>query len=873
MDIDARVSRADFESKVKAGAFGIANANAFADANVTVYSDAIVKILNGASSTTTITGFRGVDIEARHSGNLDVNRDVFNLAVAIIFPQEGYSRGRDEMNDVIDADKGALIVAGARADTPGGGLFDADTNESTNPVALYVFARNGFIGRNYNQEPSSIFHYTDHSSDATAHVFWDSNVTILGGLEGAPLLVVDASGIVRAANAIKLYDENDDLVTPQVDQPVPTQDGVIHVGDIVNTGWADILMEADNTIVNQDYVAPNGTSIPGAAGDDWPIFEWRDTLPEVTIVNYSLHKLKIGNIDVVNNYLPSGSKPLVELQAASSGFKGNLKLEFDVRHTGGTSYVDIEQRSATAYELELDGVINNPVGLTRIINLHGSITASSTGLVKTNQLDVDAVEGSIGSSSARLKVDLITFVLRAYNGSPSTGERVSRLLAHGGTDVFLSLRGVDRRQFLVAELTIYIDRAEAGRDLDLELRDTARQPGSGGAADIKVLATNESGFWSSPRDHDSHFRGTDSTDPVFYDPNRTGVVYTRDPALYVSEAAESPINGFYKFQLLNVSLPRTNVNFLTTSLERYRGDLRAGEFVMFEASANPHTESPGLIAGRHIDVRDTEGLTQGDGAADLNVGPTIRIFGYTNLKDVTPGWLDVNVKGSVELKEVLGDMRVGIVRSRTSDVKLTAAVASILDAATGESKASATDPADVEGVNIDLNAANLAVEKGAIGTETDFLETNLLDSVHGIVQSGVVSADAGLGIFLTETLGSLRVGEVESPPDLGCRDDRRRALDARGLDPAGESQRDPGSRRDADRPGRDRRRHRLRARRPRDQLLERRHRARVRDRDGLDPAHGEPGRADPPGGDLDRRSRPADAARHEPDARPADRCR
>ncbi len=363
-----------------------------------------------------------------------------------------------------------------------------------------------------------------------------------------------------------------------------------------------------------------------------------------------------------------------------------MKLEFDVRHVAGTSYVDIEQRSATAFDLELDGVINNPVGLTRIINLHGSITASSTGLVKTNQLDVDAVEGSIGSSSARLKVDLITFVLRAYNGGPSTGERVSRLLAQAGTDVFLSLRGVDRRQFVVAELTIFIDRVEAGRDLDLELRDTARQPGSGGAADIYVLATNESGFWSSKQDarlalprHRQHGSRSSTTRTARAASTR-GIrpcTSARPPSRRSTASTSSSCS--------TCRSPRTNVNFLTTGLKRYRGDLRSGRVRdVRRRRPTPAAESPGLIAGRHIDVRDTEGLTQGDDADDLNVGPTIRIFGYTNLKDVTPGWLDVNVKGSVELKEVLGDMRVGIVRSRTSDVKLTAAVASILDAATGE---------------------------------------------------------------------------------------------------------------------------------------------------------------------------------------------
>jgi Ca2+-binding RTX toxin-like protein len=712
-----------------------------------------VKILNGASSTTTITGFRGVDIEARHTGILDVQRTVWNVAAAIIFPQEGISRGRDELNDVIDADKGALVIAGARAGVSEGDLAVVDTNQSSNPVALYVQAHNGaFSNRKYNQEPSSVFHYERHTSEDIKIVRWDSNVTILGGLAGAPLLMVDGNGKIRAINAVELFDVNGNTVTPAVDSDVPLHNGEIHVAAIVNAGWADILMEADQKIVNADYVAPG--SIRGQADYPWPIFEWRDTLPGVTIVNYSPHNLRLSNIDVVNDYEPPGSYPLVELRGGSADWQVNVTLEFDVRHVAGTSYVDIEQRSATAFGLELDGAINNPVGLTRIINLHGPITATGNGLVTTNQLDVDAVEGSLGSSSSRLKVDLITFVLRAYNGGPTPGERVSRLLAHGGTDVFLSLRGLDRRQLTVTELTILIDRAEAGQDLDLELRDTLRQPGTNDAADTYALTNETSGIWSTKRPHDSHFRGPDccDTDKPDYDPDRTGAVYTKDPALYLSAADDDVlIDGFYKFQLLNLPLTRTNVNFLTTGLQRYQGDLRNGEFVMFQTTAAA-AESPGLIAGRHIDVRDSEGLIQGDAAADLNVGPTIRIFGFTNLKDTTPGWLDVNVKGSVELKEVDGDMRVGIVRSRTDDVTVTAK-GSIIDASTGETKTSDVDPGD----NIDLIALD-----GSVGTEADFIETNLLDTVHSVGQSGLLDADAELGVYVQEVTGNMRVGLVDA---------------------------------------------------------------------------------------------------------------
>ena len=93
------------------------------------------------------------------------------------------------------------------------------------------------------------------------------------------------------------------------------------------------------------------------------------------------------------------------------------------------------------------------------------------------------------------------------------------------------------------------------------------------------------------------------------------------------------------------------------------------------------------------------------------------------LADDGTGWVDVDLDGSVTLEEVAGDLRVGLIRSRTSDVDLTAAV-SILDADPSDAALHPADPRDVEGVNITLTART-----GSIGTEDDFLETNLLDTV------------------------------------------------------------------------------------------------------------------------------------------------
>ena len=100
----------------------------------------------------------------------------------------------------------------------------------------------------------------------------------------------------------------------------------------------------------------------------------------------------------------------------------------------------------------------------------------------------------------------------------------------------------------------------------------------------------------------------------------------------------------------------------------------------------------------------------------------------------------------------------GSIRSRTDAVTLTATV-SILDGDPSDAANNPADPRDVEGVNITLLART-----GSIGTEADFLETNLLDTVGVALTpvSGILNALAKLGIYIFETAGDLRVGLVES---------------------------------------------------------------------------------------------------------------
>ena len=830
-------------------------ATAHANADVDVNSDVVAHIAGNGPTPTIVRGTRGVDIQAR-TAEATITRDAQRLAVAIIPPQAAHAGGTDDFDVEVDTDKNVLVIAGARRDEADSGLA---VLPSPGNVALYGQADNVTLSVD-NAPALDSDRYRDSnqsSSPRNGDIDWDADVVILGGLEGAPLLVVDADGKVVAVNAVKVNG-----VVPAVGADVdPDANGEYTIGPILNSGYANVLLFADNEVEPEDFAS----NTDGEPNQTWPVFQFNDTLDSVTLVDYSGKRVVIQDIDVVNDLL--GGEPLVVIQAISGAstdtlldpdgphaFRSHATLEFDVRHAAAPAYVDIEKRGAA--NITLAGVVNNPTGLTRIVSTAGSI-GSTTGRVVTNLLDVAALapNESIGDESLtgdaaglRFVVDLVQFLERPRLGGPTTPVvRAPRIVATAGLNAYLSLRGIDRtgsmtgvtavtssgspgslsyavarttgswtatgqgfatgdtvaafgatgsalgtftvtsvdattlaltpidsstlpsgsavRSFVrLAEMTIGIDLLEAGQDVNVELRTTVRQPGTSGTADVRVEVTGESGiggvsWWPTARVHRFHFRGITASNP---DPARDGATAERDPAIYplrVPPPAGLPVSvevdGAYRFQLMNAILDRNEVALPGLSLVHYAAATRSGSFVLFAEGPLPATENrAGIAAGRHIAIRDTEGIANGDSAADSGAAPRIRVLGYTDL-GALGGWLDVNVDGSVDLEEVAGDMRVGLVRSRTSDVKLTADV-SILDANTGETKTSDVDPRDVEGVNIDLFAL-----EGSIGTEADFVETNLLDTAH----PGTLDAAAALGAYLYETAGNLRVGLVDADQD------------------------------------------------------------------------------------------------------------
>jgi hypothetical protein len=334
--------------RVRSNAFaGGFVAVAIADANI----DTTSTVTAGIDGSSRVTGFRGVDLRAVH---VAIANERFRRPIPIGFIPIPIWRGDDvnRATAIVDTDSGSLVIAGVRADSAAAttGLVTSAGNIAS--LALYAQAR---VGED------------EHSGTIT----WDADVVILGGMDGQPLLVVDSSGIIRAINAVKLNGGS----TPAVGTPVdPDGDGVYVVEPIRNTGYGNVLFTSSDSI-------GNGTANGGAVR--WPLFHFRDTLASVTIIDHSGKQMRLGAVNVVNDL--AGGEPLVQLTTAA----GKAPIEFDLRNSVAPALVDIQKLGAG--DVVLTGDVNNPVGLTRIINTLRDIVSApgASARVTTNLFDVE----------------------------------------------------------------------------------------------------------------------------------------------------------------------------------------------------------------------------------------------------------------------------------------------------------------------------------------------------------------------------------------------------------------------------------------------------------------------------------------------------
>ncbi len=163
------------------------------------------------------------------------------------------------------------------------------------------------------------------------------------------------------------------------------------------------------------------------------------------------------------------------------------------------------------------------------------------------------------------------------------------------------------------------------------------------------------------------------------------------------------------------------------------------------------------------------------------------------------GYVDVLTNGWITLNEASGDLRVGRIRSTADDVLLYAP-GRMVDALSGLTGDTNSVVADVSGRNITMVAGTGLVldgtiddplfvgediTRGGIGETNAFLEIDVdtAGTGTGVLRAFDRTATAGYGIFLTETIGDLRLYEVNTLGDVALTTTAGSILDARNATP------------------------------------------------------------------------------------------
>jgi hypothetical protein len=450
-------------------------ANAFSDSNVNSTADVHI----GGSAR--ISGFEGVDVLA-HNDQFDAGLDptahsfivILGIPIDTSNPQPSSD---DQFHTTIEADPGATILAGPRP--PDSPLQEAPGYDS---LALFVQAAD--------------VNLKDGSEDRT--VTWAANVSILSG--PAPELVVDENGnIVRAVNV----SVNDGGVIKTSGQIVGN---VVDVNHITGGPGGQVLMQADDHITG---------------GSVTPLFDFIDNYDHVRIINLSARDLVLNGIDVINPGLP----PLVHLDTPNL----DSTFDFNITHTVSPTVVDVENDDATQRpsNVVLTGVIENPIGTTRIVNVRDDVLSGGPAVVvRTESLDVEA-SGSVGALSSRIDAELVESVDLATGAL-----RPAQLTASARAgNVDLSLTG-RRRDNLTTPFTLTINSLTAGGNVDVVINDSMQDPGAAGQVGGVTVEAPQQGIASA----------------YFVDFNPDGDPTQRaglDPGVFADMADATPINSVY----------------------------------------------------------------------------------------------------------------------------------------------------------------------------------------------------------------------------------------------------------------------------------------------------------------------------------------
>ena len=605
-----------------AGFVGVGESNG----NFTMNAENNVLIDSAAS----VTGTAGVDVLPTFQ---NINGGVSNPASADATATGLFGFVSPTANNNTKLSSTASSTATARRRCTGPGAVATRPTASSIPARastacsrLYIDTTPGTInsGQSAHVHRRAIAAGTDHENGSTnlnQAVPWYANVTILSNAVNNPTLIIGPTG---------------NIIT-QIGITFTISGNTIYVNDISgnDTGQVFVNSVADTA----DNNVGNNTDDISGSGATWSFV---DTLGAVTIINYSPMNVQIDNINVVDT--ARGSMHDVTLLAGSTwngssyaGNIGSIELTFAIKHISEPTLVTIKNlgggsgTSLPSPNLILNGTINNPIGTTTIVDQYGNITSTNPrgvqgpdgrySLVVTNILDIEAPNGSIGTSADRINIDLVQSLNLDDNLT-----RPTKVTAIAGVNVFFDLQGILRDPDII-NFIVNVDSITAGRNIDVLLQGSLEE------THVNPLGLGISIYAAAPR-----ITPVPPVNPIdalfanfFHPDTNNGVVNGLDPGVFADPNQAVPIFSTYNFRSLD---PEQNRSL------------------------------PGLIAGGNISV------TAANPATTIP-DQIIHVIGITEL--LGTGYINTVTSGNITLTEMtgFGPMRIGTIVSTVGDVQLT----------------------------------------------------------------------------------------------------------------------------------------------------------------------------------------------------------
>ena len=553
---------------------------------------------------------------------------------------------------------------------------------------------------------------------------WNADVVLKGA--ASPTLIVEANGATGAtvtqATGITIQDTDASGLNNGTVGNVAAPN--IVVNSINNTqGYGNVLFE----IPRRGAAADDTGVIDGGLGS----FTVLRGFDEVNIVNHSNKPLIVGAINVLNM-----STPNIVVDAPDSSV-----LSFPVFHNFGDTHVNITSNNKSGIApVTLNGVINNPVGETFVTSSQ-SILRTGAGKIVSNVVDLDANNGSVGTSTNRIPIELVI-----------SGGRQEDLRVEASTVAMLDLTARQRENANGQPLSIDVASIKAGSTADVRLHTSLNETTL--PTILPQLRVNE-------------IQENDITFVIsFFETVEQIFVLDLGALAENPTATESTWNvGLIQGVAINLALDTTQItgplvhinastdvgtNTINAStngsinLTETNGTMRVG--LITTTRGNVTLNSAGAIAALPIDAAtDVVGTV-----VNLNAATTIGAIGAAIDVDST-SQLNANSAGNIVLTETTGNANVGLISASNGTVTFTALAGSILDA-------QADAAADVVGNAIALTAENATnTIAPTIGTSTNALE---IDSAFGA--AGSVRALATGDVYLVESAGPLSLTETRS---------------------------------------------------------------------------------------------------------------